>query len=251
MALLQDQMRALDERIGKMQAMFQQLTQQSTDNMTRSARADRVQAAMAQSIRSEADRLNGSITGVATKLDGAVNEITQLRDASTATSRQVTAMRSQMDDMNNVLKALQAPPAAPPAPDNQTVQASKLFTDATRDMSGKEDLALGEFADFLRLFPTDPQAPHALFNVGQIHYGQGQFEKAAKDFDAVAAQFPGSEYEQDAMYMKGRSLLKAGRRSAAVDVFKALIAKYPQSTQASQARDQLRSLPSPAPGKRR
>jgi tol-pal system protein YbgF len=248
MALLQDEMRTLEQRIAGIQTLMQQIAQQNSDAAAKSdARMDKFQSAVQQAVKSEVGQLSAPIAGVGTKLDSVSGEVTSLRDASGETTRQITSLRSQMDEMNNVLKALQTPAAAPPSPEGQP-QPSKLFTDASADINRNQDLALMEFADFLRLFPNDALAPQAQFNVGQIHYGQNQFDQAAQDFDAVLTKFPNSQQVPDAMYMKGLSLVKALHRPAAAEVFKALIAKFPQSSQASQAKDLLRALTSPAPG---
>jgi tol-pal system protein YbgF len=254
MALLQDQMRSLDQRIATIQTMVQQIAQQTSEIGTRSdARIDKLQVAVGQTIKNEVAQLAAPIAGAVAKLDGVGNEVSALRDASGETTRQITSLRSQMDEINNVLKTLPSAAASPPSADNgPMVPAPKLFNDAAADMNGKQDLALIEFGDFLRLFPNDPLAPQAQFDVGQIHYGEGQFEEAARDFDAVLAHFPDSQKAPDAMYMKGLSLLKAGQKAAGAEEFSRLVAKFPQSSQASQARDLLRALsPSaPAPAKR-
>jgi TolA-binding protein len=244
MALLQDAMRSLDQRIAAVQTLVQQIAQQTSEIGTRSdARIDKLQAAVEQTIKSQVAQLAAPVAAVITKLDSVENEVSSLRDASGETTRQITSLRSQMDEINNVLKALPGPAAAPPSTDKEPLlQATKLFTDATGDMNGKPDLALIELADFLRLFPTDPLAPQAQFDVGQIHYGQGQFEQAAQDFDSVLAHFPQCQQVPDAMYMKGLALLKAGQRAAGAEEFKRLVARFPQSSQASQARDLLRAL---------
>jgi tol-pal system protein YbgF len=246
MALLQDQMRSLEEKIATLQTAVQQIAQQTADSGARSdARIDKFQAAMEQAIKSEVSQLAAPIAGVGTKLDGVSGEISTLRDASGETTRQMTALRSQMDEMNNVLKALQTPapaPASSSTDSQQMVPSSKMFNDAAADMNGKQDLALIEFGDFLRLFPNDPMAPQAQFNIGQIHYGQSLFEQAAKDFDTVAANYPTSQQVPDAMYMGGLAVMKTGNREAAADVFRALVKQYPHSSQASQARDLLRAL---------
>jgi tol-pal system protein YbgF len=243
MALLQDQMRSLEERITTIQTTLQQIAQSSDTAAKSDVRMEKLQTAIEQAIKTEVAPLAAPIAGIGTRMDAVAGEVSSLRDASGETTRQITSLRSKMDEMSNVLKAMQSPAAPPPAADNpQLVPSSKMFTDAAADMNGKQDLALIEFADFLRLFPADPMAPQAQFDVGQIHYGQSQFEQAAKDFDAVVANYPDSQQVPDAMYMGGLAVMKAGHKPAAAEVFKALVKRYPHSSQASQARDLLRAL---------
>ena len=243
--LLQEDMRAMNQRLGTVQTLIEKLAQQVADSSVKSdTRSEKLQGSVDQT----KSALTTQIAGVGTKLDGVAGDVSTLRDGSAEVTRQITSMRSQMEEMNNVLKALQSPAAAPPPAEGQP-QPTKLFTDATRDMNDKPDLALTEFSDFVRLFPNDPLTPRAQFNIGQIHYGQNAFDPAAKDFDAVLANYPDSQQVPDAMYMRGLALLKGGHRPAAAESFKALVAKYPQSSQASQARDLLRAL-APAPVKK-
>lgn len=253
MALLQDQMQTLEQKIATLQTAVQQIAQQSSDMAAKSdARLDKLQAAMDQSVKTAIAPLTGPVAGVASKLDGLAGDVSTLRDASGEMAKQMTSVRSQLDEMNNAIKAMQTPVIAPgasgaPLADAQQVQPSKMFTDASADMNGKQDLALIEFSDFLRLFPNDPMAAQAQFNVGQIHYGLGQFDQAAQDFDTVATKYPNTQQLPDAMLMKGLSLLKASKRPEAIQALRDLIMKFTQSSQASQARDLLRGLAASKP----
>lgn len=243
MALLQDEVKTLDDRMAALQTTVQQIAKQTSDLAARSdERFDKLQAAMEQAIKSQMTQLAAPVAAMGSRLDSLGADVSALRDASAETAKQMTSMRSQLDEMSNVLKAVQTPAAAPPTAENQQVTPTKMFNDATGDMNGKQDLALIEFGDFLRLFPNDPMAPHAQFNVGQIHYGLSQFDQAAQDFDGLVTRFPDSQQVPDAMYMKGLSLLKAGKRPEAIQALRELIMKFTQSSQASQARDLLKGL---------
>ena len=107
--------------------------------------------------------------------------------------------------------------------------------------SGKLDLAISEFTDFLRFYPDDPNAPAVQEYIGQAHMAQGRYDLAAKDFDAVIERYPESgDVTRDSWFQKGMALKTAGHRDDAAKVWRALIAKYPASTQARQSTEQLR-----------
>jgi len=157
--------------------------------------------------------------------------------------------------MNNTLKVLQAPPAPPPgstslAPGGGSSSpggappAAVLFDNALRDQNGgKLDLALSEYADFLKFHPDDPNCAAVQFNIGEIHYSQNKLDQAAQDFDAVIERYSdNTKLVPDAYFMKGMALKQSSHTSAAVSTFRALIAKFPRSDKAEQAREQLRTL---------
>src|SRR5580704_12667464 len=99
MALLQDQMRSLDERMGAMQTLLQQIAQETSGISAKSdARMDKLQAAMEQAIKSEVGQVAAPIAGVTAKLESMGGEVASLRDASGEVTRQVTTLRSQMDE---------------------------------------------------------------------------------------------------------------------------------------------------------
>jgi len=112
-----------------------------------------------------------------------------------------------------------APPAAaPPAP--VAPPADTLYTNALRDYNAaRYELALSQFQDYLKFYPTTDLAGNAQFYIADIEY------------KAAAAQLK-----------KGYALLELGRKDAGVRELNALIQRYPKSIEATQARERLRKL---------
>jgi tol-pal system protein YbgF len=160
-------------------------------------------------------------------------------------------MERQVLDLGNAIKTMQAPPAPPPdSPTSSTggggapgVSAEQLYQNAMRDKSaGNLELALQQFAEFLRLFGRTESAPNAQYQIGEIYYQNGDFELALKAFDMVLEKFSENNKTRDAMYMKGMSLVKLGRRAEGARQFQELVEAYPSSEQATKAKAQLKSL---------
>ena len=127
--------------------------------------------------------------------------------------------------------------AAPPVP------ATDLYENALRDMkSGKGELALGEFQDYIRYYNDTDAAPAAQFYIGQIHASESQFDQALQDYDRVLEAYPNNSKTPDAHYQKGMILLRTGQRNAAVKEFEAVLNDFPHSGVAPQARAQLKVL---------
>jgi tol-pal system protein YbgF len=260
-AQLQDQVRALQSGFDQKMAALQTLVQQALDAGNRantgvSVLSSSVTQALERALR---DGL-GPVAGVSSQVGNLTNDMVEVKSGLSDLNSQVNKVRQQLTDLNNAIKVLQAPPAPPPGVDaarGQTpppVPAGKLFTDAMTDYSsGKSDLAVDEFTNFVRLYPDDPNAPTAQLFIGQAHMGQGKFEQAVEDFDVVLERFAESDKTPDAWFEKAMALKQAKRGNDAIKEFRALRAKYPHSDQAKAAADQLRAMgvslgaPAPAP----
>jgi tol-pal system protein YbgF len=163
-------------------------------------------------------------------------------------------LEQQIADLSNAVKTMQAPAAPPPAAGQPQASVSsglapapppagELYDNAKRDASGgKYDLALQEFSEYLKYYPTGPYAPNAQFYIGDIHSKQGDYETALKDFDLVLEKYPANNKTADALYLKGQTLIKMGRRNAAAVEFRQLIKEYRSSDLAVKAQAQLKQL---------
>ena len=132
------------------------------------------------------------------------------------------------------------------------VPAETLYTNARRDMDGgKPDLALAEFRDFIKYYPTSDLAANCQFYIGVIHYSRNEFEDAVKDFDAVLERYPKGNKTPDAFYYKGVALVKMGRSRDARKEFTSVIAQFPRTEAADKARSQMKALGFNPPAKGR
>lgn len=268
-AQLQDQVRQLQSSFDQKMAAVQVLVQQSLDagnkaNTGVTVLNSSVTATLDRELRDKLAPVAASTTGLTTKVDNLHNDLAEVRNSVSDVTTQVNKIVQLLTDVNNAIKVLQTPPAAPPPQPNGVVPtgaalppvpASTLFTNAMRDYSsGKGELAVAGFTDFVKFYPDDPNAPTAQLYVGQVHLTDKP-EQAVKDFDAILERFPDSKVTPDAWFMKGMALKQSGHRDDGVKEFRALIKKYPDSDQGKQAKDQLKSMglavaPPPA-GKRR
>ncbi len=128
-----------------------------------------------------------------------------------------------------------AVPNAPPA--------DTLYNNALRDYnSGKYDLSSQEFTQYLQYYGNTDLAGNAQYYLADIEYRQGNFQQAVTDYDKVLEQYPGGNKAAAAQLKKGYALLELGQKDAGVRELNSLIARYPRSIEASQARDRLRRL---------
>ncbi|HEY3838447.1 MAG TPA: tetratricopeptide repeat protein [Bryobacteraceae bacterium] len=270
-ALLQDDVRQLQRSFDKQMATQQTLTQQTLDAATRTATSMGVlERTLNESIKGQLQSGFAPVAGLGVKVDQVSSQVQTLSDAIQALNASMQQLHAQLNDLNNVVKAMQPPAAPPPAPTdsgvpggptaatgpgpaNPPVPAEVLYQNALRDMNGgKPDLALVEYRDFIKYYPTSDLAANCQFYIGMIHYSRNEFEDAVKDFDSVLEQYPKGPKTASAFYYKGVSLVKMGRSRDARKEFTSVITNYPRTEEADKARAQLKVLGfnPPAKGKK-
>lgn len=134
--------------------------------------------------------------------------------------------------------ALPSAPAPPPA-----AKADQMYQSAYGDYSrGNYPLALMGFEDFLKNFPKHKNAEDAHYFIGECHYAQKDFEKAASAYDQLLQQFPEGNKAPAALLKKGYSHLELYRIGQGVVTLQGLIQKYPHSPEAQLAKQKLQEL---------
>lgn len=258
-AQLQDQVRTLQSTVDQKLAALQTLVEQSLDAGNKANTSVSVlNSSVTQTLDRELKDALRPIAGLTAKVDNLSNDSGDLRNSLAELTAQMNKVIQLLNDMNNAIKVLQAPPAAPPPPANQgsdatgagpqtrntpPPSAAVMWSNANNDYaSGKSDLAAAEFADFVRDHPDDPYASKAQIFIGQIHLGQTKYEQAVKDFDAVLEGYPESKDTVDAYFLKGMALKFLGHYDAAGQQFRTVVRKYPHSDRAPEANEQLRAL---------
>ena len=231
--LLQDQMSKMQQSFDERMGIMRSLIEQSTDNVNKATAAvGDLQKTLQQQ---NADN--------AAKIDQLSAQIQALHDSLDEMKTRLAKVSKQLDDMTSQGQNL--PPGAAtavPAP-GQAPPPDVLYNNALRDYTaGKYPLAMQEFQDYLKYYGTTDLAGNAQFYLGEIDYRQQNFEQAIKDYDQVLQQFPGGNKAAAAQLKKGYALIELGQKKDGVQELNSLIARYPRSVEASQARDRLKQL---------
>lgn len=249
-AILQDevrqQMKEQADRIVGIESMLKTMLDQI--NAT-----NRAVTVLDNSLRGRIDEgMAKPMATMGSKVDALSEDYRYVRETVAEISSRLTKLGSQVSDLDNAIRMMQAPPPPPGgapgvAPSASTppagVTAKSLYDDALRDKtSGNFDLSLRQFNDYLTWFGTTDLAPNAQYYIGEIYYAQKQFDQALQSFDAVLERFPRNAKTNDARFMKGRTLVQMGERNAGAEEFRALIKESPNSDAAGQARNELKRL---------
>ena len=218
------------------------------------------------------DALNKNLqtqsTDQGAKADQVSAQVQSLHDAVDELKARMAKVSKQLDDVQAAQQNLQAQPAAvqpgtvPQAavqqPQVQAPPPDVLYNNGLRDYNAaKYALAVQEFADYLKFYSNTDLAGNAQFYHADIEYRQGDYQKAIQDYDKVIEQYPEGNKAAAAQLKKGYALLNTGQKDAGTRELRALIARYPRSLEAQQAKDRLRQLGAaptaskPSPGRRR
>jgi tol-pal system protein YbgF len=260
-ALLQDQVRTMQRTEDEKFAAMQALVQQTLESVNRTNTAVAVmENKINDALKAQQQLAGGAVANVGQKLDQMAEDFRAVRESVLDMNTRMGKLDAKMADLQNLINTVRTPP--PPAPgtspngdmgNNMTtqvptgppagMQAGTTYTNAFRDYkTGKYDLALQEFGDYLKYFPKTDFAPNAQFYLGDIYYRKGDYENAVPAFDALLEQYSENGKTADAHYMKGLSLRKMEKRDAAAKEFREVIAKYPDSELVPNAKEQLKLM---------
>jgi TolA-binding protein len=256
-ATLQDQVRSLERSFNEKMGSVTTLVQQSTDSINK---LNTAMAVLDSSLRERESKLSAPLMAVGAKVEQMSSEFQAVRVSIEDLSARLGKLERGLVDLGNVMKVITAPPTPPPAAGGGTtsgppqgLSAETLYANAMRDKDGgNADMALQEFADYLKYYRDTDTAANAQYYLGEISYNRKDYEGALKAFDAVLEQFPESKNTKllDAMFMKGRTLMLMGDKAGAIAEFRAVIKRAPNSELATKAKAQLASLGPASAGKK-
>jgi tol-pal system protein YbgF len=236
-ALLQDLVKSLQLSVKEELAGLRAQVKTSADAAAQAnAAVAAIQQSLAQMQKEQEQKLVLPMAGLGTRMDQTTGALNTMQQAVSDLASLMSKLQTQMSDMNAAVKVLAAPPAQPPPPaDGPTISATDLLKNAEGDRrGGKLDLATQEYSDYLKWYGTTASAGDAQYWLGSIHYSQGDYETAIKDFDAVLTNYPDRK-SPDALFYKGRCQLNLGKASDAAVTFQDLRKRYPGSDLAKQS----------------
>ena len=256
--------KALDEKTAALDALLRQSIDAS--NKTNAAMAA-MQRDVDQKMTEQGTKLVAPVATMGAKVDEMSGDFRTVAESVRELVRHLNDMDAKIKDISDAVRTLAAQQTGPPpkadVPPGGTVQqapdtpppgmsAELSYTAALGDYNGKkDDLALEEFAQYLKYYPTSANAPSAQYYIGQIYYRTQNWEDAAKAFDVVLEKFPKNSKTSEAQYYKACALLNGKHKSAAADEFKSFIRSYPDSPHVPEAHKHLRELGMEAPPRRK
>lgn len=251
-AMLQDQLRNLQSSFDMKVATMQTLVQQTLDSVNRTNTAVAVmENRFGDALKQQQQSVNGPVANVSQKLDQMSEDFRAVRESVLDMNTRMGKLDAKMADLQNLINTMRTPPPPPPgtSTDGQApagappLSADLTYTNAMRDhLTGKDDLAMQEFSDYLKNFPSTALAPNVQFYIGDIYYRKDDYADALQAFDKVLEQYPENNKTPDARFMKGESLLGLGKNNAAAQEFREVYSRYPDTEVAAKAKAELKKM---------
>jgi TolA-binding protein len=253
-AQLQDEVKQMQTSQDQKLADLQTMLKQALDEQTKLANSmAAMQRSVAERLNDQASKVEAPIAVLGTKMDQSAEDLRSLRENVSNLSMRLGNLDGKLADISSAVRTL-SNPAPPPPPANggvasdvppapAGVSAESLFQNAFRDYSsGKDELAMMEFNDYLKYFPQSENAASAQYYVAQIYDRAKQYDDAVQAFDAVLQRYPDNPKTPDAQYGKAYDLMKGGHKAEAIAEFKEFLARYPTHSLARNAQDHLKAL---------
>ena len=118
-------------------------------------------------------------------------------------------------------------------------EGRSIFEAAELDRSrGNADLAKAGFEEFLERYGDSEAADDAIYWLGDLNYAAGEYSAALDRFRELEVRFPQSERVPAALYKSRTCLLELGRKEEAWTVGGDLLARYPDSAEAALLREE-------------
>jgi tol-pal system protein YbgF len=233
---LQEQMTAMQRSFDERMGVMKNLVEQDTDAVNKVANALNGLQTTLQKQQAEGGSKTEQLSG----------QIQSLNDTLDELKVRLAKVSKQLEDMQAAQQSLSAQQAQQQSQQQAMAQAPApdvLYNNGVRDYNGgKNDLALQEFADYIKFYPNTDLAGNSYFYLGEIQFKQGNYQQATQSYDAVLQNFPSGNKAASAQLKKGFALIELGKQDDGVSELRHVIQRYPRSPEALQARDRLRKL---------
>lgn len=253
-ALISAQVTSLQTVLTALQGSFNQklgaqgaLVQQTFDLVNQIHTQDVLATkALADQLSQQAQKNAAPVADLNAKLDQMISTFAATQENINDMVSRLGRLEQKIVDLENAVKVMQSPSAPPPGAPQPAgglppgMTAEGLFQNASSDqLSGKNDLALQEYRDYLKYFGNTQMAATAQLHIGELLLADGSVDDAVQAFGAVASQYPRSGKAPDALYLKAQALKKQGKHTEATQALRQLVRDYPDSSAAGRAKAEL------------
>jgi tol-pal system protein YbgF len=265
-SILQDQVRNMQKDFSEKLVQMITLVQTTQDSVNRAnGQMSGMERVFNDAMKQQQQSVSGPVLAVGQKLDQMSEDFRAVRESVLDMNTRMGKLDAKLADLQNLVNTIKTPPPPPPGSTDSTggittqsavptqagpppgLSAETLYSNGYRDYStAKNDLALREFSDYLKYFPTTLFAANAQYYIGDIQYKNNDFPSALQAFDSVLERYPDGNKTPDSHYMKALCFLKLGRNDAAAGEFRDIIKRYPDTDLAAKAKSRLKEMGLPA-----
>jgi TolA-binding protein len=246
-----------DERMG----VLKDLVQQTADSVNKmSVAVNGLQLGMQnqqEAFTAKNEQLSGQIQSLNDSLDELKARMARMEKALNEIESQQQSTNAMLGNLPQGGGTSTPPPNAAPGNAGPTAEnsapivttpangasAGDLYRTAYSDyMSAKYPLAASEFSDLVKAYPDDNLSGNAYFYIGEIDTRTQKLTAAVKSYDQVLERYPDNSKIPAAHLHKAYALLAMKQTDKGALELRALIQRFPNSPEASQARARLSTL---------
>jgi len=242
---LQEQIRTLEKSFSEQLDAVKSLVVQLNDQVGQaSLMTARISSAL-ENQTSGGNQVNQTLMeemrGIAARLDEA--------------STRISALAQQVADLR-----VQANPISSGSGEsvNPAFSINEAYDQAYNDLvQGNFEIAVQEFATFVRTYPGSERADDAQYYIGEAYLTQHKLPQAIAAFTKVLTDYPAGDKIASALFKRGKAELAQQEKENAIADFKAIMQKYPSAPEAALAESELKNLgagtaaPKSTPAKRK
>jgi len=253
--LLNNRLNALQDSMGKREASLTKELSGDVDTRLKAIRGNLAE------VVAETDRIKENLDA----LSGRVEENTHL--AKHVIERDTTRedmMRAAITDLKTRVEALEKSvkdvkaylglgpgfqPKGVATGEEKTVQQAPVSPEQAKYAhalavykAGKLEEAIGNFKDFIKVFPKSDLADNAQFWIGECYMGLKQYDQAILAYQQVIKRYPKGNKVPNAMLRQALAFQAINDSTSAKLLLKRIIKNYPNSNEANIARTKLKSI---------
>lgn len=155
------------------------------------------------------------------------------------TNNRVAAMARKMEENQVQIQSLRS---VQPNTSSE-VEPDRVYSATYNDyLMGNYSLAVNGFQDFLANYPDSEYADNAAYYLGDSQMKQGNHELAIQAFDQVINLYPKADKTPVAYFKKALALEELQRLQDAINTLKTLAQLFPDTPEARLAKEELQTL---------
>ena len=155
------------------------------------------------------------------------------------TNNRIASLHKKVEEQQLRISTLRSTPSAA----GGSIEPDQVYSAAYNDyLMGNYDLSVAGFQDFLANYPESEYGDNAAYYMGDAYSIQHRYELAVQAFDQVINLYPQGDKAPSSYYKKALALQQIQRHSEAVETFNSLMKLFPDSHEASLAARELERL---------
>jgi TolA-binding protein len=197
-------------------------------------------------------------------IDNLTNDVRVIREKLDDNNVRIGSLTQELDSLRQSMQQIATRPATTVEPDAAAtggtvpsgagggspttvgVSPQKLFEAARGDyFAGQYDLAILGFSDYVKSFPKSDMADDAQVNICSAYVADNKPDKAVEACDLAIRNYPTGDKIPEAYYRKGLALSSLKDFAGARAAWEELVKKYPDSQEATLAKQGLERLKRP------